>query len=187
MCINGQVLLYSQYKNAMIMTTCGMVIIFTSTKTYQTCNSHLLKSYSRLLKIKSFKDMVQHNFLWHKRRRVFIKIRNNLNVETRKSQSKQGYLHKRGCTLQPYEHSNQSPKCPWREKSYLDLGSLETPCEGFLGDIEGVEDKNMVVVLGKGHHITFTGDLQTATARNLKSSTYIPKTFQHKYSVKIRF
>ena len=31
--------------------------------------------------------MVQNNFLWHKRRRVDIKIENNLNVETQKSQS----------------------------------------------------------------------------------------------------
>ena len=86
--------------------------------------------------------------------------------------------------MRPYEHSNKSPKCPWREKSYLDLGYLETPCEGFLGDIEGVEDKNMMVVLGKSYNVTFAGDLQTATARNLRSSIYVPETFQHKYCVK---
>jgi len=79
-------------------------------------------------------------------------------------------LHiKRGRILQPYdEHSNLSPKCPWeREKSCLDLGSLEPPSKGVLGNVEGVEDEDMVVVLGEGDHVTLARDLQTTTAGDL--------------------
>lgn len=57
-----------------------------------------------------------------------------------------------------------------KEKSCLDLDSLELSYEDVLGDIEGVEDEDMVVVLGKGDHITLAGDLQTATAGDLKST-----------------
>ena len=57
-----------------------------------------------------------------------------------------------------------------KEKSCLDLDSLELSYEDVLGDIEGVEDEDMVVVLGKGDHITLAGDLQTATAGDLKSA-----------------
>ena len=46
-----------------------------------------------------------------------------------------------------------------REKSCLDLDSLELSYEDVLGDIEGVEDEDMVVVLGKGDHITLARDL----------------------------
>ena len=46
-----------------------------------------------------------------------------------------------------------------KEKSCLDLDSLELSYEDVLGDIEGVEDKNMMVVLGKSHNVTFAGDL----------------------------
>ena len=57
-----------------------------------------------------------------------------------------------------------------KEKSRLDLDSLEPSDEDALGDIEGVEDEDMVVVLGKGDHITLAGDLQTATAGDLIST-----------------
>lgn len=59
-----------------------------------------------------------------------------------------------------------------KEKSRLDLDSLEPSDEDALGDIEGVEDEDMVVVLGKGDHITLAGDLQTATAGDLIKYTY---------------
>lgn len=65
-----------------------------------------------------------------------------------------------------------------KEKSRLDLDSLEPSDEDALGDIEGVEDEDMVVVLGKGDHITLAGDLQTATAGDLIK--YIHKTCQLK-------
>ena len=37
-----------------------------------------------------------------------------------------------------------------------------------LGNVESVEDEDMMVVLGEGHHISLAGDLQAAAAGHLK-------------------
>ena len=38
-----------------------------------------------------------------------------------------------------------------------------------LCDVEGVEDEDVVVVLGQGHHVPLRGDLQPAAAGHLDS------------------
>merc|ERR1719495_1813040 len=43
--------------------------------------------------------------------------------------------------------------------------------DGRSGDIESVEDQNMMIVLCKSHHVAFTRDLQTAAAGNLDMRT----------------
>ena len=44
---------------------------------------------------------------------------------------------------------------------------------GLLGDVEGVEDKDMVVVLGEGDYIPFTGDLEATAARHLENENIV--------------
>ena len=38
-----------------------------------------------------------------------------------------------------------------------------------LGNVEGVEDEDVMVVLGEGHHVALASDLQAAASRHLKS------------------
>ena len=39
----------------------------------------------------------------------------------------------------------------------------------YLGDVEGVEDEDVMVVLGEGHHVALAGDLQAAASRHLEN------------------
>ena len=61
---------------------------------------------------------------------------------------------------------DRSQKCPLTNVRSLDHSSYCCQ-DGRSGDIESVEDQNMMIVLCKGHHIAFTRDLQTAAAGNL--------------------
>lgn len=42
-----------------------------------------------------------------------------------------------------------------------------TVCEGCSGDVQGVKDQHVVIVLGESNNVAFTGDLKTTAARNL--------------------
>ena len=37
-----------------------------------------------------------------------------------------------------------------------------------LGNVEGVEDEDVMVVLGEGHHVALASDLQAAAPRHLE-------------------
>ena len=50
-----------------------------------------------------------------------------------------------------------------------------------LGNVEGVEDEDVMVVLGEGHHVALASDLQAAASRHLENSGY---TFVSSISVK---
>ena len=42
-----------------------------------------------------------------------------------------------------------------------------------LGYVEGVEDEDVMVVLGEGHHVALASDLQAAAPRHLENSGLI--------------
>ena len=55
----------------------------------------------------------------------------------------------------------------------ISVASVPLPDEAevCLGYVEGVEDEDVMVVLGEGHHVALASDLQAAASRHLKIET----------------
>ena len=160
MCINGQVLIYSvrmpwwwpngdnPYKHQNI--------------------ANLQFSFDKVteqnIENEKFQRFGANNFLWHKHCRDHRKICRNAGTPI--------MTWSRLAAMYTFKLSHQNAlerevlSWSWFFTTKLDSG-------GLLGDVEGVEDKDMVVVLGEGDYISFTGDLEATAARHLENENIV--------------